>query len=292
MMLKRKRLILFALVIAIAALFVATKAIAQSPYDCPAPDSCESGPYTLTAVRGGSGEFPVKTTCYDSEGDPFTCYKYEYALSEGDVNKIDHVYFGIPYNCFDPITVFEVVYWPTTSDYIHVDYYDPCAGATNVSFGDYVCNVRVVSIAPQGNKAVFFADTARNGSGSQYISAGNKKYGCLTPIVAPGYNFERPLGASSAGSECITIDANSEYPISMSLTRDPITGYALELTVKFHKSLDCSGTAYDPTISTPEPLVYCTGGTGSKLNECIKLTAESPGCVNYYIGAKLCTWCY
>ena len=288
-MITRKSLILFALVIAIVALFVATKAQCE----CPAPDSCDAGPYTLTAVMGESEEFPVKTTCYDSAGVSFTCYKYEYKFSgDGVVSKIDHVYFGIPYNCFDPITVFEDVFWGSPLENYHADYYDPCAGAGNVSFADFVCNVRVVRVSRDGNRAVFFADTARNGSGSHYISAGNKKYGCLTPIVAPGYNLERPLGASSAAEECITIDTNIEYPISMSLTRDPITGYALTSTVKFYKSIDCSTTALPPEISQPDELIFCTGGTGSKLNECIQLTSESPGCVSYYVKGTLCHWCW
>lgn len=266
-MITRKSLILFALVIAIVALFAANGVMAQ--YECPAPDSCTAVNYILTAVRGQSDEFPVKTTCYNSGGtESWTCYKYEYEYSGvGDISKIDHVFIAIPYNCFDPITVFENAFWGVPLQNYHVDYYDPCEGGGNDPFAEFVCSVRVVRISPQGNKVIFFADTDRNGSGSHFISAGKKKYGCDTPIVAPGYNPERPLGPL-ASTECIGINER----LSMRVIRGPdgceVDAYTVRFWLDNPTCTEDSGIELDPTIVTSTTLV-CAGLDAKGCPECI-----------------------
>lgn len=204
-MIKRKPLMYFTMVITLLGMFVTSIAMAQE--ECPALNSCNAGPYTLTAAPGANDEFPVKTTCYDSSvgTNPKTCYKYEYTFSgSGDVNKIDHVYFGIPYNCFDPINVLTNVYWSPTGTNLtpyFADYNLPCEGGGDEPFADYVCSVRVVRINPQPNKTIFFTETDRNGSGSIYIGAGRKKYGCTKPLITPGYDPIPPKGGRTF-SEC------------------------------------------------------------------------------------------
>ena len=316
MMLKRKRLILFALVIAIVALFAATEVIAQQTCNngiC--PDTCQAGPYTIKTVE----PFPrvineltiVEGTEYTCDPDDpyagYPCKIWAWQFIAGDPNNISLLNMLIPVCC---TTLIEVV----SADPILPAIYEPCAGDTSTKWGVDICDDYTIRLAAQvandPHKRFWIATNmeAIPGLTSMLIKQGNKKYPCKTLDDYPSGEFtglggiagpdceleiERPLGASSAGTECITIDTNSEYPISMSLTRDPITGYALIPTIKFHRSTDCALPALSPDeTSQPIPLVFCTGGIGSKLNECIKLTAESPGCVDYYVKGTLCHWCW
>jgi len=268
-MLKRKSFIYFTMVIALLGVFMAAIAIAQAQ-DPGAADSCTAGNYTLKALRT-NGEFPVKATCSSSPdgSDPFPCYKYEYEYTSGDVSKIDHVYMAISYDPYDPITVYAPVHevLDTGTEYWTYSVDGPCVGATSDSFGDFVCSAIVITVQPQGNKLTFFASTARNGTGSHYISAGKKKYGCDTPIIAAGYYPERPKGPL-ASIECISINER----LTMGLERGP-DGCEVDATlVKFWLDnptcAENTGTPLSTTIGASTDLV-CAGLNDQGCPECI-----------------------
>jgi len=117
----------------------------------------------------------------------------------------------------------------------------------------------------------------------------------LAPACAQSEIFG---GAFTSGRECITVETG-EFPISISLTRNTATTIGNVLSVRMWRSTDCTRNAVEgdpvggnvPDISQPEGFRFCTGGSGQK-NECITLTADSPGCVDYYIGGTLCHFCW
>lgn len=311
----RKSLILLALIIAIVALFAVTEVIAQQTCNngiC--PDTCQAGPYTIKIVE----PFPlvinesitVEGTTYTCDPrDPnagYPCKIWAWEFIAGDTSKVSFLNMLIPVCC---TTQIEVV----SADPSLPGIFEPCEGDTSSKWAKDICDDYTIRLAAQAinneHKRFWIATNmeAIPGLTSMLIKQGNKEYPCKNLYSYPNGGFtglggiagpdcelelERPVGASSSGTECITIDTNSDYPISMSLTRDPVTGYALIPTILFYRSVDCSGTGEAPGVSTPLPLVFCTGGTGDKLNECIKLEAVSPGCVDYYVGAKLCHWCW
>lgn len=270
-MLKRKHFLYFKMLIAFLVVFMAAIAIAQAE-DPGAADSCMAGDYTLQAVRNANGEFPVKTTCssHSDGSNSFPCYKYEYEYTSGDINKIDNDYMAIAYDPYDPITVYEQPY-EVLSDgetrYWNIHVFEPCEGPNNDTFGDFICNSIVIQVSPQGNKLTFFASTARNGTGSHFISAGKKNYGCDTPIISAGYYPTRPDGPL-ASKECISINER----LTMGLERGP-DGCEVDATlVKFWlDNPTCAtgtGTLLDTVIEASTDLV-CAGLNDQGCPECI-----------------------
>ena len=175
--------LLFTLVVAVIALFAATEVMAQ---DCDPVDICSAGPYTIEAVRGLNGEFPVKETIEypPGSGTLIDVQRYEYQYTAGDTSKIDHVHFGIVHDCKHPVGIY---LFPGQ------EYEEPCAGADSDKWLEYDCTARVLTINLQGNKAWFYSDTATTGPMSHHIRAGKKAYGCSDPLRLIGPN---PFGPS------------------------------------------------------------------------------------------------
>ena len=175
-------------------------------------------------------------------------------------------------------------------------YFAPGIGENTLYFGQYVLSGFVIKGTSDSSVDWhLIANTNKLTMSTMIIKL---KKGAITfKMPVPGCTpppTEKPIGASISSTTyiCTNVDTHPLYPISMEYQRDPDTDYAIPSTVKFYRALDCEGVANDPITTTPLPLVYCTGGPGDKLNECIKLTSESPGCVEYYIKGTLCKFCY
>ena len=60
----------------------------------PAPLSCSTTNYTVTAVTGANGEFPVSVPCMLADGTQGTCSQYEYNVTSPTGLGADHAYFA------------------------------------------------------------------------------------------------------------------------------------------------------------------------------------------------------
>jgi hypothetical protein len=186
--------ILCTIVTAFFALFTATEVMALDP--CDPLLSCDADNYTFTA-QFVNGEFPEKVTI-KIPGDTGTCsdavtitaYKYQFDIS-GPLNRLDHVAFGLPYDCDNPTLVYETICDPPEND--AWDYYAPCLGTADDKWLQYDCTNQALRINPQGNKAWFYTNLGSTGPISAYYSAGNKEGGCTDPEGLIGPN---PFGKS------------------------------------------------------------------------------------------------
>jgi hypothetical protein len=85
-MLVKKSLLLAAGVVAVSALFAVTEVRANPmgvPVATPAPLQCTTpgGGWTITAVQGPSGEFPVEVSCTLPDHNGKRCFLYKYSIS-------------------------------------------------------------------------------------------------------------------------------------------------------------------------------------------------------------------
>jgi hypothetical protein len=60
----------------------------------PAPLTCSTANYTVTAVTGANGEFPVSVPCMLADGSQGTCSQYEYNVTSPTGLGADHAYFA------------------------------------------------------------------------------------------------------------------------------------------------------------------------------------------------------
>jgi hypothetical protein len=147
---------------------------------------------------------------------------------------------------------------------------------------------------------------------------GNKVYPCINQsaypvgdptglggIAGPGCAPEtieiRPDGAVpvkhclSLLDRVVEVDGSSVHEtISANFERD-YRGCIIFSTVKFYRTTDCSGTAYEGTPETPPTsFVYSSGteGTSALCAEYIDVTSESPGktCVGSGSSRTCFTW--
>ena len=167
-------------------------------------------------------------------------------------------------------------------------------GAVSTPYANFVYNVRVVEIDPQPNKAIFFADTSRTGSGSHYISAGNKKYGCGTPIITPGYDPVPPTGGRTF-TECANFGQDTQEStddVSFSVKRSSDNEGCIT-EVNFHMGFDCVSTGI-PIESEDLPSDYVLQASFLRTcpDENISVTHASPWYLyKFYSGGRLYQMC-
>lgn len=237
----------------------------------------------------------------DITGEPTGYYDFLYKVTStptsNSASGLNFVAMLIPDCCVTPKILIDI---GLSEPFKEV--FDPGEGENTLYFGRYVMNGFVVKGTSDSTvNWHLIANTNKLTMSTIIIKL--KKGAIPFEMPVPGCTPpppEKPDGAyiSSTTYVCTNIDTKSEWPLSMSYVRLPDTGYADPESLRFFQGADCydeefpHGRPYDTKETHPEGLVYCTGGPESKLNECIKYDAESPGCVNYYIGATLCTYCW
>lgn len=262
-------------------------------------------PFVGMTVTDPATQWTIKldsvTGILTPSGEPTGYYDFLYKVTNTPTSNtasgLNFVAMLIPDCCVTPKILIDI----NLSDPFK-EVLDPGVGENTLYFGRYVMNGFVVKGTSDSTiDWHLIANTNKLTMSTVIIKL--KKGAIPFEIPVPGCTPpppEKPDGAyiSSTTYVCINIDTKSEFPLSMSYVRLPDTGYADPESLRFFQGADCYddenplGLPYDTETTHPEGLVYCTGGPESKLNECIKYDAQSPGCVNYYIGATLYTYCW
>ena len=267
---------LLTFIVGAMALFAATQVIAV---DVAPVGQISIGECTMKIVLDANGQFPVQ---YIDPGTGERWWKFEYELSGCDVNKFSQMYLAIQYLHQDPIEVSETLV-------PGAQYWAPCEGGVNVSFGVGICTVRVARIDNQGNKLYIYADTNRVGGVSAYYKAGNKEYYGNNPIIGPGYDFPPIVRAGTPGYECKPLEEfNAEVngPLAVGLERDPYTLCAS--MVYEHHTLDCSDQGILIVEETEGNLPFraFSGAANQFCEEAFSQYVQSPSCFVYTSGGR------
>jgi hypothetical protein len=295
-MLKRKPLILIAVVTALAALFIAPSVMAGQP--APPQYTAPNTTATITVPKTGTFNLSVEmvdATCLDPEGAAVECNNYELTVS--GPTGLNTIFITMPLldsseksvNCSIPLSVIQVSpEWKFTTNTDILD------GLSDRSVMEWDHNEPILG------KWTVGTDSAQLGHGTVCLKV-NRYFAC-TEIAVPDCEIPECLPEPYVGPtipndqhECWNI-GTTDHPASMSFTRDPVTQYAnikLVESVKFYPTSDCSGTtAYDPDETTAlGPNDWCVPGPGKK-KECLKVEHHSPGCYYFSSGGYACSYCY
>jgi hypothetical protein len=102
---------------------------------------------------------------------------------------------------------------------------------------------------------------------------------------------ERPLGALPA-AQCMNLVEKETEKLSVSVKND-FDGCIIEASVKFYKSLDCTGEVKAHSFEPPDPNVVYKSGTRGGCAEAVEVTTGSPACVTLTLkSGRKTTVCY
>jgi hypothetical protein len=219
-------------------------------------------------------------------------WTYEFKNPSGVFTGANFVAFLIPDCCNtdDVITI-------SNTNVTNLFSYPVAAGEGTIYFGRYNNQAYVVKGTPD-NSGIwkFTVNTMTKTRSTIIIKAGKdvEQFEMAVPgcPIAPQVTTAG-VRISSTERVCINIQTPGFTDRSISLYRQT-DGYVVPNSILFWSELDCSGTG-TYVEGADAPAHICTGGTESKVNECIQ-AVEGSQCYNYYScpGGKctLYTFCY